>query len=90
MSNWLADQRSDPEFRRIYAREDLIEEFLHQIEAAMTKRKLSRADLSRLLGCSKANVTKIMRRTSNLTAATMADMAFAVGLRVRVSLGPRR
>jgi transcriptional regulator with XRE-family HTH domain len=85
---WLEAQLEDREFRRSYAREDLIEEFLHQVEEAMDRRGVSRRQLAALLGCSAANVTRIMRRTGNLTAATMADLAFALDLRLRIDLEP--
>jgi transcriptional regulator with XRE-family HTH domain len=83
---WFETKLEDPEFRRLYAREDLIEGFLHQVEQAMKEKGVSRAQLAERLACSSANVTRIMRRSSNLTAATMADMAFALDLRVRVYL----
>jgi transcriptional regulator with XRE-family HTH domain len=85
---WLETNLEDSAFRRQYAREDLVEEFLHQIDAVMNERGVSRSQLAGLLGCSGANVTRIMRRTTNLTASTMADLASALELRVRVQLEP--
>jgi ribosome-binding protein aMBF1 (putative translation factor) len=85
---WLEAMADDAEFHRLYAREDLIEDFLHAIEAAMARQGVSRSELARRLGCRPANVTRIMRRTTNLTAATLVDMAFALDLHVRLDVRP--
>ena len=83
---WFEAKLDDPAFRRAYAREDLIEAFLHEVERVMSEQGISRAQLAQRLGCSAANVTRILRRTSNLTVATMAEMALALDLRVRVQM----
>lgn len=85
---WLSDKIRDPEFQRLCAREDLIEDFLSAVEAAMLKKKITRADLARRLKCSPQNVTQLFRRTSNLTAATMADIAFHLGLTLKLKAVP--
>jgi transcriptional regulator with XRE-family HTH domain len=74
-------------FRREFAAED----FATDVEAALEKLGMSRADLARRLDCTPAFVTKALRRTSNLTVATMTDIAAAVGieeLRLRVPNSP--
>jgi ribosome-binding protein aMBF1 (putative translation factor) len=85
---WLEAKADDLEFHRLLAREDLIEDFLHGVEAEMSRQRVSRSELARRMGCKPANVTRIMRRTTNLTAATMVDLAFALNLRLRVDVGP--
>jgi ribosome-binding protein aMBF1 (putative translation factor) len=88
---WLEAKADDREFHRLLAREDLIEDFLHSVAAEMSRQGVSRSELARRVGCAPANVTRIMRRTTNLTAATMVDLAFALNLRLRldVSAGTR-
>jgi transcriptional regulator with XRE-family HTH domain len=85
---WLQANLQDPEFQRLYAREELIEDFLGAVEEAMQQQGVSRSDLANRLGCKPANITQIMRRTRNLTASTMVDIAFALGLRLQLQVEP--
>lgn len=70
------------------AREHLIEDFLSDVEAVMRTQRVTRTELARRLGCSRANVSQLFRRTANLTAASMADIAFHLGLQLRLHLEP--
>ncbi len=81
-------KRTGPEFRRALAREHLIEDFLSDVEAVMRAQRMTRAELARRMGCSRANVSSLFRRTANLTAATMADIAFHLGLQLQLRLEP--
>jgi plasmid maintenance system antidote protein VapI len=83
---WLQSNLQDPKFQRLYQREDLIEDFLGGIEEELERQGLSRKDLAERLGCRPANVTQIMRRTRNLTANTIVDIAFALGLKLKLSM----
>lgn len=85
---WLQSNLEDSEFQRLYAREDFIEGFLHHLDAAMDDRGISRKQLAAIVGCSPANVTRALRRTSNLTATTMVDLALAAGIRLRIQTEP--
>lgn len=84
--NWLDEQFQDPEFQRLYAREDLIEDFLGAVEEEMQRQGVSRSELATRLGCKPANVTQMFRRTRNLTASTMVDIAFHLGLRLKLQV----
>lgn len=81
---WLESNLEDPEFQRLLAREDFIEDFLNEIDRLMTEKKMKRAELARRMDCRPSHVTQLFRRTRNLTAATMVDLAFHLGVRVRV------
>ena len=81
---WLEDQLNDSEFQRLCAREDFIEDFLTYIENEMKKSNVSRTELARRMGCKPANVTQMFRRTRNLTAATMVDIAFYLKLQLQI------
>lgn len=81
---------ADPEFHRLYKREGVIEAFLERIENERERQGITRVQLAERMGCSPANITRIMRRTANLTVATMVDMADALGLQIAVTLAPRR
>ncbi len=86
---WLEDKTDDPEFQRLYAREDFIEEFLHRVEEEMASQRVSRTELARRLECRPGNITRIFHKTSNLTAATMVDVAFCLNLRLQVHVRKR-
>jgi ribosome-binding protein aMBF1 (putative translation factor) len=77
----------DPEFRKLYAREEIIEDFLNRIDEEMEKQGISRAELAKRMGCKPANITQIMRRTRNLTVATMVDIAFFLNLKLGLIIG---
>jgi len=85
---WLQRNLQDPEFKRYLAREDLIEHFLNAIDSEMSRRGVSRAELARRMGCRPSNVTQILRRTRNLTVATMVDIAFHLDLRLELVIRP--
>lgn len=88
-SGWLDGKTGDPEFRRLYAREEAIEAFLSRVDQEMERLGITRTEMARRMGCSPANVTQVMRRTANLTAATMVDLAGALGQAVAFVLSPR-
>lgn len=82
---WLADKRDDPEFQRLCAREDFIEDFLTHVELEMKRQGISRAELARRMECKASNITQMFRRTRNLTAASMVDVAFHLNIRIRLN-----
>jgi len=79
---WLAEEWDSPQFQRLYCREDFIEEFLSLVEHEMQERRVTRSELARRLGCQPANVTQMFRRTRNLTASTMVDVAYVLGFKL--------
>jgi ribosome-binding protein aMBF1 (putative translation factor) len=86
---WLESRSSQESFRRAFAREDAIENFLTVIEEEMVGKGVSRKQLAGLMNCRPANITRIMKRTANLTAATMVDLAWALGLKVCFVVKPQ-
>ena len=83
---WLQSRLENPEFRRYLAREEFVEGFLNSVNQVMEQKKVSRAELARRMECKPANVTQIMRRNRNLTASTMVDIAFHLGLQLELSV----
>jgi len=79
---WLQKRMESPEFRKALSREAFIEEFLGRIEEEMNRAGLSRVELAERMGCQPSNVTRILKRTTNLTAETMVDLAAALDLRL--------
>ncbi|MCG3190804.1 MAG: hypothetical protein DIJKHBIC_00024 [Thermoanaerobaculia bacterium] len=88
--DWLRANMQDEEFRVLLAREGVIEGFLLAVEREMDKKGVTRSALARKMGCSAANITRIMRRSSNLTVESMVDIAYFLGMRLEISLAPAR
>jgi antitoxin component HigA of HigAB toxin-antitoxin module len=70
--------------KRELARQDLIVDTTEQIWEALEVLGMTKADLARSLGTSKANVTQFLSGHRNLTLNTIADIGEAVGMTPRV------
>jgi len=68
--------------------EGAILEFTEALWARMEEEKVSRAELARRLGTSKAYITKVLGGNANFTLHSLAKLALAVGGKVRVSIDP--
>jgi len=92
MSNreWIERQTATPEARREYEQERLVLWTTERIAELMQQAGVSRADLARLLGTSRANVTGLMSGERNMTLRTLADLCFALGYRAELRLEPLR
>ena len=67
-----------------------ITEFIEDIWRLMEEQKVSRAELARRLGTSRAYVTKLLGGNANFTLETMTKVAFALGGAVHVHVAPRK
>jgi len=85
---WLAGRMKSLEFKKSFERHGLADDFIAAIEAVMVREGISRSQLAERMGCKPANVTRAMRNTTNLTIATMVEMAFSLDCRVRVWIQP--
>lgn len=74
--------RASADYAGIAARED----FIDNLYARMAERRVSRAELARRLGTSRAYVSKVLSGSENLTIDTMARLSRAVGCEVRFEL----
>lgn len=77
LSVWLDESEKN---HRLLAQEALILEVSEAIWAALEKLKMSKADLARALGSSKANVTQLLDGRRNMTLRTLADIAYKLNL----------
>lgn len=68
--------------------EDIAGDFTEELVRWMEEKNISRSELASLIGHRPSYITKVLRGTANLTAASMAKLARAVGARVRVHLAP--
>lgn len=83
---WLTANLENWEFQRLYARELVAEAFITRIEQAMEAQKITKSALAKRMNCSVANVSRALRKTTNMTIATMVDMAISLNLHVHVEL----
>lgn len=79
-----------PEARRDYEQERLVRSATERISEAMEEAGISRADLARMMGTSRANVTTLLSGERNMTLRTLADLAAVLGQRVEITLEPLR
>jgi plasmid maintenance system antidote protein VapI len=66
-----------------------IDEFAEDVCVLMEKQGVSRAELARRLGTSRAYITKLLGGNANFTLETMTKVAMALGAAVHVHLAPQ-
>lgn len=62
----------------------LIHEFYHIVLSYMKEKGISKADLARKLGKSRASVSQMFNKTPNLTIKKMVEIADAIGIDIKV------
>lgn len=81
----LDKYRDDFEFRL----EELILDFTEKIVQKMREQDISRAELARRLGVSRAFVTKLLNGNPNLTIKTMMSIADVLGCDLNIDIYPK-
>ena len=81
LGQWV---ETSEETRRLFAKEALILEVTEAIWELMEKHGRSKAELAKALGTSKSNITQLLDGSRNMTLGTLSDLAFALGLCVKV------
>jgi transcriptional regulator with XRE-family HTH domain len=79
---------SDEEGRKLYFREDLIFEVTEAISQTMAEKGVNKAELSRLAGVSKSNITQLLSGDQNMRLTTVADLLYALDSKLAVSAVP--
>lgn len=82
---WVARKLEDPSFLLGFEQEWLSDQFCDLLQSALENERLSRADVARRLGRSRASITKSLQRGRNLTIRTMVELLDACGYRLRIS-----
>jgi transcriptional regulator with XRE-family HTH domain len=77
-----------PEFRKLYAIEGLVTEAGEFIARLMQEQGVTKAELARRLGKSRAYITQMLSGSANLTVRTLAEVAYALGAEVRLEAVP--
>lgn len=83
LTQWV---HKSPERKRVYAQECLIVIVTERINLLMQRQDMTKADLARKLGKSKAHVTGLLSGGRNMTLRTLSDIAQALGCRVEFIL----
>ncbi len=78
----------DAEGRKLYFREDLIFEITEEICKVMEEKGISKAQLSRLAGVSKSNITQLLSGNHNMQLTTVADLLYTLDSKMVVSAVP--
>jgi transcriptional regulator with XRE-family HTH domain len=81
---------ADFENRRLFEQEALVLEATELITQFMEKRGVNKTQLAKKIGRSKAFVTQILSGSRNMTLHTLADVAFALGCRIKLKGVPER
>lgn len=77
-----------PEFRKLYAIEGLVTEAGEFIARLMQEQGVTKAELARRLGRSRAYITQMVSGSANLTVRTLAEVAYALGAEVKLEAVP--
>ncbi|HEY0090387.1 MAG TPA: helix-turn-helix transcriptional regulator [Candidatus Lokiarchaeia archaeon] len=64
---------------------DIINDFYHMILTFMDKNEISRAELAKRLGKSRAAISQMFNKTPNLTIKKMVEITEAIGLDINIS-----
>ena len=72
--------------KKLYSEEQLILEVTEAIWGALENRNWTKAQLAKALGTSKAYITQLLDGSRNMTLRTLADIAFTIGMKIKVRL----
>lgn len=91
MSNtWVGQQIESLDDRVLFEEERAVFVATELLSRIMEERGLSRADLARLIGTSRANITTLLSGQRNMTIRTFARLAARLGVRVEMRAEPLR
>jgi transcriptional regulator with XRE-family HTH domain len=88
MTNRAGNDGIDVSVDQLLAEERLIEEAGEMVSRLMERCHVSKAVLAERLGVSKSHISQLLGGARNMTLRTFADLAFALGHRVRVEVCP--
>lgn len=79
----------NPEFRRLLAVESLLAGAGELIARLMAEQSVTKAELARRLGKSRAWVTQLLNGRANMTVRTLAEVVHALGAEVKLHAQPQ-
>ena len=81
--------RREPDKLQLRAREDFVSGYFQIVNGEMKRQGVKRSTLAERMGCAPANVTQILKQTGNLTAASMVDLAYHLGVKLKLDFLPQ-
>jgi transcriptional regulator with XRE-family HTH domain len=84
----LDELLADEENRRDFVKQELAFAATELISELMEKEEVSKADLAKRIGKSRAYVTQLLSGARNMTMHTLADLSFALGYVVELHIQP--
>lgn len=88
MQTALQEFIQKPSNERLLQQERLMLEVTELLTDVMERRGVTRVELARRLGKSKAFVTQVLRGRHNMTLRTLGDFAWALGVRLHLKASP--
>jgi len=73
---------ADDKRRRLFERESLAFDAAEMISILMEEKAVTKAELARRVGKTRADITQLLNGSRNMTIHTLADLAFALGSRI--------
>jgi transcriptional regulator with XRE-family HTH domain len=83
IDEWAGATQAD---RQIMAEEEFILDITEGIWEALEGKGWNKVQLAEALGVSRSHVTQLLNGNRNMTLRTLADIAFALGLKPRIEL----
>jgi len=83
---WFKEKLDTFNYDVEFQTEKVILDFTEQVVLFMEKQEMSRADLAKRLGVSKAFVTKLLNGNPNLTIKTMVNIAKTLGCELSIDI----
>lgn len=83
ISSWIAESRDN---EREFNRQALIIDVAEAISQKMEERCINKSTLAKLLEKTTSFVTQVLTGSRNMTLSTLADLAFALDAKVRISV----
>jgi transcriptional regulator with XRE-family HTH domain len=81
LESWINESDDNA---RLFAEEGLILDASEAVWLALKESEMSKSDLAKLLGTSKANITQLLNGNRNMTLRTLAAIAHALEFKVEV------
>ena len=72
--------------KRLYARENLIYNVTEDLLVILEDKGVSKSELARRLGKSRAYVTQVLSGSRNMTLGSLSDFCFALGIEPKIVL----
>lgn len=80
---WFDNELSEVEDNLDFLTESMAFDYVNEIRRVMTAQNMSQAELANRIGKSRAYVSKVLNYNPNLTIRSLANIALALGIRLR-------